>query len=392
MNYNYLIALFNWKRNSTPKGNRTIICIKLVLTLIGIIITSVFLWKIYEVPVYHTNFRVNHNTDSIDISIKIVRDFDLRNHISKDTTSSDWKYGKHTGYLQVDGYAYSYNTDSIKLKKYSNMSKSMEHNLRNMLDHHLQDSGAYRFIDKVKNIVYIQTSGTRRQLFRFWNFVQNDTFLYNKACTLEYKDNTLLQHYRIDYSRINPNMPHGMFMVEDVCTSGIKDKRTLFKQLYFSSELDKPHFFMTAEDYSKIIEEFHFEGLDAKNIHKLDIDYKGAAEFGLLFPKPDSMTISSIHYYTLEKINQIFKDGLRYQVRFPELGNMQEIRIFFATMVLAGLLGIFFNLLYRFCRPWFIGLWQTKSDNIISLTIFVSIILFVIIAYFIYISQPVYNV
>lgn len=37
MNYSYLIALFNWKRNSTPKGNGVIMCIKLILTALGII-------------------------------------------------------------------------------------------------------------------------------------------------------------------------------------------------------------------------------------------------------------------------------------------------------------------------------------------------------------------
>lgn len=391
MNYNYLIALFNWKRDSKPKGNSAIICIKLILTLLGIIMTFVFLWKIYEVPVYHTNICVRHNTDSIDISVKLVRDVDLRNHISKDTTSSKWKYGTHTGYLYLNGFAYTYNKDSWKQKRNNNISQSFESSLRSILDKQLQDSGAYHFIDNVRNIVYIQNSGTQRQFFSFINFVGKPQFMYKESYSVILHGDTVRHHWYCHYSSINPNIPRGIFKTQDIYTSGMKDDSTFFEGLYCNSTFDKPNFFMTAEDYSKIIEEIHFKNLDAKDIHKLDIDYKGAAEFGILIPKPDSMTISSIHYNTSEKINQIAKDGLKYQVRFPELENMQEIRIFFATMVLAGLLGVFFNLLYRLCRPWLVRLWKTKSDNIISLTLFISLILIVIIAYFIYTSSPTSN-
>lgn len=387
MNYNYLIALFNWKRDSKPKGNSAIICIKLILTLLGIIMTFVFLWKIYEVPIYHTNICIRHNTDSIDISIKLVRDFDLHNHISKDTTSSKWKHGTHTGYLTFNGFAYTYDKDSLKQKSHNNMSHSLESGLRTTLNKQLQDSGAYHFIDNVKNIVFIQMSGTQRQFFRFINHVSKPSLTYNEGCYVIHHGDTLRQHWYCHYSNINPNTPRGTFTINDVYTSGIKDDSTFFEGVYYNSTFDKPNFFMTAEDHSKMIEEIHLENLDAKDIHKLDIDYKGAAEFGILLPQPDSMTISSIHYHTSEKINQIAKNGLKYQVRFTELENMQEIRIFFATMVLAGLWGIFFNLLYRLLRPLFSQIWATKSDNIISITIVTSLILLAIIVYFIFISR-----
>lgn len=392
MNYSYLIALFNWKRNSTPKGNGVIMCIKLILTTLGIIMTTLFLWKIYEVPVYRTNICVRHNTDSIDISVKLVRDFDLRNHISRDSTSSKWNFGIHTGYLTFKGFAYTYDKDSLKRQSHNNMSKSLESNLRTILDKQLQDSGAYHFIENVRNIVYIQSCGTERQFFKFIGKVRAPLFSYAKVCDIFYDSDTVRQHWSCQYLRATPNGPHGTFTANGIYTSGVRDDSTFIEGYYFNSTFDKPNFFKTAEDYSKMIEEIHFEGLDAYEIHKLDIDYKGAAEFGLLLPKPDSMSISSIHYYTTEKINQIVKDGLKYQVRFPELENMQEIRIFFATMVLAGLLGVFFNLLYRLCRPWLIRLWKTKSDNIISWTMFISIILLVTIVYFIYVSQPASSV
>ncbi len=388
MKFCYIIALFNWKRNSQPKGKAAVLALKLLLTFIGIVIATVILLKIYEVPVNRTNLCVEYNTDSIDISIKLVRDFDLLSHISRDTTHSKWEYGDHTGKILVEGFAYSKKSDNINSSQKGNMSKSTEIHLRNMLLDQFKKVGRADFVDSVTNLVYVRCHGTERQFFRIRNTVSDPIFLYDDSCDVYYNNDTISQYWSCNYCLIHANKPHNYFISEDISTSGIGDDSTLFVTSYQASSLDKPNFFMTAEDFSKMVEEIRFDSLDANEIHKLDIDYKGATIFGVLTPKPDSMTISSIHYYTPEKISQIAKDGLKYQVRFPELENMQEVRIFFVTMVLAGLLGVFFNLLYRLCRPTFLNLWSKKSENIISWLILISILLVGMIIYFVYTSIP----
>lgn len=388
MNFSYLTALFNWKRTSIPKGKTYALGLKILLTFVGIVATFVFLEKIYEVPVNYTNICIRYNTDSISASIKIIRDFDLRSHISRDTTSSEWKYGEHTGRLFLSGYGYTKRKDSIVHVKHGNISVSMENTLRDKLAAQLKNKGEFNFIDSVHNLIYTRIGGTKRQFFKVWTSVSEPIFEPYKSCKDGEGRDSILQHWYSIYSTIHNNRPHNIFISENLRSSGIVDDTTFFKNDYSATSLDKPNFFITAEDFSKLVEEIRLDSIGSKEIHRLDIDYKGAAEFGFLRPAPDSMTISSIHYSNPEKIDQIAKDGLKYQVRFPELENMQEIRIFFATMLLAGLLGVFFNLLYRLLRPWGLRVWKNKSKSIISWTILISIFLLFLIVYFVYISRP----
>ena len=384
MDFSYFVALYNWKRNSAPKGKLAILGLKLLLTIMGMAVTTIFLVKIYEVPVNRTNICIRYNADSITANIKIVRDFDLRSHISQDTITSNWDFGTHSGYVYYDIISYIKKSDSPDTTYRGNMSISLEDHLRKILKEKLETKGKYHFIDSISTLLYVKTYGTWRQLYKFKNNVPPPTFEAYEYCC----DTTDCNTWYCSYSKIHSKTPHNYYIDEDVYTCGANDTILKTPYRYYNSSFDKPNIFMTAEDFSKLIEEVHFDSLDSKTIHRLDIDYKGTTEFGVLIPKPDSITISSIHYYTPEKINQIAKNGLKYQIRLPEMENMQEVRIFFATMVLAGLLGVFFSILYRLFKPWGVRIWQKKSQNIISWVILLFILLFIFIAYCIFISRP----
>ena len=384
MNFSFLIAFFNWKRSSESRDKSSTLKLKLLITFICIVATAIFLMKIYEVPVNCINIAIKYDTDSIDVSVSIVRDFDLRSHISRDTSQSE----NHTGGIFIEGFAYSRNSDSLVHNIRGNISASMDTQLRDVLSTQLQEKKAYHFIDSIENLVYTRISGTKRQLFKIFTFASSPIFNHYESCYMMNGKDTIRQHWSCYYSKIQAQTPHNIFVSEDLRTSGAADDSTIISNRYRATSLDKPNFFITAEDFSKMVEEIRLDSINAKEIHRLDIDYKGAAEFDFLRPAPDSMTISSIHYSNPEKINQIAKDGLKYQVRFPELENMQEIRIFFATMLLAGLLGVFFNVLYRLLRPWGLRVWKSKSANIFSWTILISMLLLSLIVYFVYISRP----
>lgn len=393
MKFTYLTALYNWKRNSAPKGKSVVLGLKLLFTTIGIITTTIFLMKIYEVPVYHTAVSLKHNCDSAAIRIQVVRDFDRRNHISNENIDLKKKGNSSgSGYIDISGVVFRYNGESVCKDSLCRMDASFEEQVRNQLSLQMEKCDTcYTNIDSIGAIVYTKVYGTKRQLFRLFNVVGDPSFTYFKEAVsttdegIKYNSKDYCNYMCI--SKIKPN---SLFVCESIFGVNKQDSILVISdnEKYSASSFKKPNFFMTAEDFSKLVEEIHFDSLSAKEIKRLDIDYKGAADFGVLVPSPDSITISSIHYYSPEKINQIAKDGLKYQARLPEMENMQEVRIFFATMVLAGLFGVFFSLLYSLLRPWALRLWQKKSQNLISWAILLSIILFIFIIYFIYISRP----
>lgn len=387
MNFSYLLALYNWMRDSRPKERTIILFLKLLITSIGIIAATVFLVKIYEVPVNLTNIGIRYNTDSIVAKIKLVRDFDLRSRISHDSLFSKWDYGIHSGYILLDVIAYPKDKDSTTTIPRGNMDKTMESALRESLRTQLERKVAYHFVDSVSNLVYIKTHGTWRQTFYFNSSTPFDTIEYHTKCYFN-EDTTDCNTWYCTYNKIHSKTPHNYYINERLYGCGGNDRELGASLLYCNSSFDKPNFFMTAEDFSKLIEEIRFDSLSAEEIHQIEIDYKGAAEFGVLTPAPDSITVSSIHYYTPGKISQIARNGLKYQVRLPEMENMQEVRIFFATMVLAGLLGVFFNILYRLLKPCGLNVWH-KYPLVLTLGIvIISVISIVLIVYFLNISRP----
>lgn len=390
MKFTYLTALYNWKRNSAPKGKSVVLGLKLLFTTIGIITTTIFLMKIYEVPVYHTAVSLKHNCDSAAIRIQVVRDFDRRNHISSENIDLKKKGNSSgSGYIDISGVVFRYNGECVCKDSLCRMDSSFEEKIRNQLSLQIEKCDTCNTnIDSIGAIVYTKVYGTKRQFFRLFNVVEDSSFIYFKEAVLIDQGIEYESKDYCDYSYISKIKPNNLYVCETIDGVNKNDSVLAISYRYSASSFEKPNFFMTAEDFSKLVEEIHFDSLSAKEIKRLDIDYKGAADFGVLVPSPDSITISSIHYYSPEKINQIAKDGLKYQARLPEMENMQEVRIFFATMVLAGLFGVFFSLLYSLLKPWALRLWQKKSQNLISWAILLSIILFIFIIYFIYISRP----
>ena len=128
---------------------------------------------------------------------------------------------------------------------------------------------------------------------------------------------------------------------------------------------DKPNPFTTAEDISRAIEVFWFEGDKDSTIElemaSLSVDYIAPTEFSKMVPSPDTIDVSRIVFTDSAKISYIKNNGLRFHVYFPDYENLQEIRIFIVTLLLGGLLGLLMKVIYKIIR-----IFDTKILNHLS--------------------------
>lgn len=117
-------------------------------------------------------------------------------------------------------------------------------------------------------------------------------------------------------------------------------------------DFDTPDFLFTAEDISRAVEILWIEGLNESNIKlkSLTFDYIGPTEYSDMYPEPDIKDISKITFVDEHKISAILKDGLRFHVKFPDMENVQQIRIFIITLILGCLFGLLIRVLYSIIK------------------------------------------
>jgi len=73
---------------------------------------------------------------------------------------------------------------------------------------------------------------------------------------------------------------------------------------------------------------------------KLSFEFWGAVEFSKMTPEPDVITMNYIEFNDIRKIKEIKRLGLKFHVEFKELAIRQQIRLFFITALLSGLITI----------------------------------------------------
>lgn len=70
----------------------------------------------------------------------------------------------------------------------------------------------------------------------------------------------------------------------------------------------------------------------------LKVDFVGAADFSKMSPMPDEIDMNSISFYSRSKLIEIERHGLTFHVAFKELQNKQNIRLFFLTSIIGGII------------------------------------------------------
>lgn len=106
--------------------------------------------------------------------------------------------------------------------------------------------------------------------------------------------------------------------------------------MYLSTMISKPSWF-SFEDISQQYYDIKLRTYDIDST-TLSIEFCGVAEFSQMIPQPDEVGMSSVVFTDYDKIEQIESDGLKFHARFKELENMQQIRLFLLTSIMAGII------------------------------------------------------
>ena len=121
---------------------------------------------------------------------------------------------------------------------------------------------------------------------------------------------------------------------------------------YVNTMISVPSWF-TLEDISQ---QYYKIKLNSEKIDSISlrIDFCGVTEFSHISPEPDEKGMSYIVFSDTKKINRILCNGLEFHAGFKELSNMQQIRLFLLTSIMAGIviiIVVFFIIgFYKFFR------------------------------------------
>ena len=116
------------------------------------------------------------------------------------------------------------------------------------------------------------------------------------------------------------------------------------------SDYRRPNPLFTAEDISRAVEVLWIDGLrrgSEINISTLTYDYIGPAEFSDMYPEPDRREVSKIIFTDSTKLSHIAQNGLRFHVKFPDMENIQQMRMFVITLILGGVIGLLLGIIHK---------------------------------------------
>ena len=370
---------------------------KLVLTLIALIIFGFALMKVYEVPVYYTKINVvlsqslPKGGDGLNIILR--RDYDRfdKNTIFPDSIDK----GNHNPGIFVNGiFEYRSNVINDSFEEIdttiNKLNRAFEHYNRPPIED--------------PQIIDIKVQTSYRQKFAIGIYTTKEKSISLTDCEaifssfdgerdIEYKQNSKDYFY---YKKIQSIPGNTGCLLEDIYAASREDSIIHVHSSIYTTSHAKPSVFKAAEDVSKIVEiiEIGHSNRESKAFpgawaftKRLKIDYVGPTEFSEnIYPKPDEITLNSILYTDSIKIEEIGRKGLRYHVRFPDMENIQEARIFILSGLVTGLAALAFKYLYRLIiGVWLIIRYKTKDKKRTKQIIgIILVIVGLIITYYLY--------
>lgn len=75
----------------------------------------------------------------------------------------------------------------------------------------------------------------------------------------------------------------------------------------------------------------------------LSVDFGSPVTLSSMEPAPDSLSMTGLAFYSKDKIDAIIRDGLVFHVTYDENKNLQGVKIFWVTTIIAALLGLLCN-------------------------------------------------
>ncbi len=360
--------------------------IQLAASFFGVVLFGFMLEKIYEVPVYKTHIDIA-NVGSISplsesFDVTIIRNYDRQDKPSLPYNNRPYKdlFPKKGAGVNLSGIA---KVDTPYVEHTNHRGSVLDKILEPVS--HMLDTIDFKWGGGT-SLVYTSITTSYRQTFwpsYNWPYIHSEKpycqyFFNGKEGKWVYfnKDSHFLYH------AIKEDDNGNGVIAESYSFVSKNDTILPFENNLWTKAHGAPTL-LTAEDVSKIFEIIEIGDKEklyfsTYALNSLTIDYIAPAEFSeIITPEPDEKTISSIRYTDKNKLGQIAKDGLRFHVKFPDMENIQNIRIFMLTALLTGLAAILFRSLF------IIGyhLWNQYKNNsqIRKLTIIMLIILIILL-------------
>lgn len=350
--------------------------LELAFLLVAITASCLFMIKCYEVPIHnnHISYVLKHHPSSYihytgNTSIDIVYDYNTYKEVKE---LSKWGAPKDTephiiveSYIKVDSGRSSEKQDYGYL---DNEMKWLEDGRRMLLEDPVYISymdscglerGTPNWIEGTFFIIGI--AGSNRQFFH--PFVFSSSNVNSSSWRNEYAYPTLVEMpdsvwREFQWEYIAP-VKRAVNNAGTVSYNFIPPSDSIIYHgtVFRRSDFRRPNVLFTAEDISRAVEVLWIDGLRRNgseiNVSSLSFDYIGPAEFSDMYPEPDRHEVSKIVFTDSIKLNHIVENGLRFHVKFPDMENVQQMRMFVVTLVLGGLLGLFASLIYKIiCLYW----------------------------------------
>ena len=401
-NFGYLgvLSTFISSLFSSPKSNgyaRSRIyrnLVKFFSSLIFLIVFGFALMKVYEVPVYYTKVDImaDHCTpvDSCKLNIRIIRDYDRADKRSEQPDSITDRHSS-TG-IFISGI---FKPAPDTMDECRRLTAAVRQKLDNTYKQYNRPP-----IDDPQ-VVYLSVQASYRQKFavpryRLKESKESHQNYFVHRTFFDGEHNWKFDYETSDYfyySRLNTIPGDNGCVMEDFYAAARSDSLLYITSQFSNTSHRKPSVLDTAEDVSKLVEVIDLcstlrgndEHTGAWAVTKsLKIDYVGPAEFSsVIKPEPDEMTLNSIRYTDPAKIAEIGKNGLRYHVKFPDMENIQEARIFILSGLVTGIAALCFKYLYRLLSDLFryfrhrcLSQYRLKRKHYLCMAILAAILIY----------------
>ena len=378
-NFGFLSSIFTFfDAKDSPNINREdkylkkhlrVNFIRFIFTGVGLLFFGYALIKVYEVPVYYTKIdMVCNNCTPYEygkLNIRLCRNYDRSDKSSLipelDSISKNNEDDTYSG-VSICGrfvpHYYSSNEKGDRVNRIKTMADSIMMSQRGKTMENPQ-------------MVYISILTSYRQYilpsirqYKDGSFNCSDAILsfgaisdiFKSVDVLNIDKQYKLKDYFVYYNAERTTSENG-YLINHYTMASEKDETFPVFISHYTRSFRRPSVWLTAEDISKLVEVIELGHSKRENdeyagawafTNSITIDYVGPSEFSEnITPEPDEKTLTYIRYTDKDKIEKIGREGLRYHVRFPDMENIQEARIFILSGLLTGLGALLARYLWR---------------------------------------------
>ena len=409
----------NLKRKYTPISNNTFAkLLKLVSLGLVIYILSLYMAKIYQVPVHYSKITVKganpyhyKHVKGQSIQLSFFKDYtddngykvnfldscvSLNISYAFDSLESDY-FGSVMELAPKPGQS---EIEVEKLKALNELNLySVDRAFFNYKNIVPKDLLPYDSLGYAINVEYISTVRNQFVIGEEWfsqrrntpYFVEYDGYVkknYSK-CDMVILANQLNMniddtlHFRGCIVDTIPQITNNHLVQNSFIYLNNSDSLFFYSKKFIGADQSRPNLFLTAEDVSQCIEvlELCLEPLSkTSTISELTFLYGGSAYFSAMEPKPDSIFVNGFMFYNQDKLDIIAKHGLRFHVTLPDMQNKQDFRIYLVTTLIALFIGIFCSVLHDLSRNFIMRVFSKHKKAFLFSFILFVIIVFLLIA------------